>query len=166
MAMPGIALVMTLEGIVGNVTGASQLWEPQSIPIWLRAMKENIFYASRNIEDSFVLDIYSDLDDSVEEVQSAPTWVYGFLGKNLQAGAMIIQMWDAAAATPGTTSVGSNSSLYLPLAAATTPTVGGVVTVPYEYFATECQITATTAADWATGSTTNLVSGYVIRRDE
>ena len=166
MAMTGIQLVMTLEGIVGNALGVGLQPYAQSLPAWLRAMKEDILFMSRNIEDSFVLDINTDVDETEDTIQAAATYVLGFLAKSVDDAAQVVQLWDVATPTPGTTASGQHGTLQLPAGGATTPAVGGVVWFPYQYFGTTCLVSSTDHADYATGPGTNTVVVYSIRRDE
>jgi len=164
--MTGIQLVQTLEGIVGNALGSGLQPYAQSLPAWLRAMKENILFMARNIEDSFVLDIFTDLDDSEEVIQEAVTYLLGFLAKSVDTAAQVVQVWDVATPTPGTTLTGHQGTLQLPIGAAATPAVGGVVWFPYQYFGTTALISSTDHADYATGPGGSTVAAYSIRRDE
>ena len=166
MAMTGIQAIMTLEGITGNAIGSGQVPYPSAVPIWLRAMKENILFMARKIEDSFVLDINTDVDDSEDTIQAAATYLLGALARSYDADPNVVQFWDVATPTPGTTATGHQGAIYLPAGSTTAPAVGGVVWFPYEYFGTTCLVSSTTAADYATGPGTSEVLVYSIRRDE
>jgi hypothetical protein len=164
--MTGIQLVQVLEGIVGNALGSGQVPYPQSMPAWLRAMKEDVLFMARNIEDDFVLDIFADLDETEETVQAAATYVLGFMARSTDGAAQVVQLWDVAAPVPGTTPTGQHGTLQLPIGGAAAPAVGGVVWFPYQFFGTTCLISSTDHADYATGPDANSVRGYVVRRDE
>jgi hypothetical protein len=164
--MTGVQLVQILEGITGNALGSGLVNFPQAVPAWLRAMKEDVLFMARNIEDDFILDIFADLDDTEETVQAAQTFVLGFLARSVATVAEVVQMWNVAAPVPGTTATGHQGTVKLPIGAAAAPAVGGVVWFPYQEFATTCLISSTAESDYATGPGANEVRGYVVRRDE
>lgn len=164
--MTGIQVIQTLEGIVGNAVGAAQVHEPQALNVWLKAMKDNILYMAKMIEDDFVLDIFSDVDETEETIQAAATWLNGFLASSLDTAAQVVQLWDVATPTPGTTATGQHGTLQLPLGSSTTPASGGLVFYPYQYFGTTCLVSSTDHADYATGPGSDTVRVWSVRRDQ
>jgi len=168
MAMTGIQLVMTLEGIVGNTIGGAYLNYPQAIPCWLRAMKELILFHARNIEDSFILDIYADLDDTEDAISTgAAAYVLGILGKSVDTAATVIVAANDNTITPPGDALTTKSVIYMPAAAATTPTFGAVVHYPYQTFETEASIFGGKASDMATApGTAGELKAWLVRRDE
>lgn len=158
--------IQILEGVVGSLLGTGQINEPQALTGWLRAMKENINYMGKNIENAFVIDVLADPDDTEDTIQASDTWLLGFVARSMNTVAEMVEYWDVATPTPGTTATGTQASLYLPAAAATTPAVGGLVYFPFEFFDTTCLVSVCAVSDYATGSGTNLANVWSVRRDE
>jgi hypothetical protein len=167
MASTGIQLIQTLEGITGNAIGSSFMGYPQAIPAWLRAMKENVLFMARNIEDSFVLDIFEDLTPTEETIGSGPVYLLGGLGTSIDTAACEIIIANDASITPPGDAITTLVNLYLPIATATTPQFLGFVFFPYQLFATECAIFGAKAADGTTTpGTAGELKAWTVRRDE
>ena len=165
MAFQYNAVAQVLEGIVGS-SGSSKLGYPQAMTPWLRAMKECINFNGRFIEDDHVIDVFTDVDEVEQTIQGAATYLYGVMAKSTDDAAQVVQLWDVATPTPGTTQTGQHGTIQLALGAATTPVVGGVVWFPYEYFGTTCLISSTDHADYATAPATDTVTTWSVRRNQ
>ena len=165
MAFTAQAVQAVAEGLVGHFTN-NQLGEPQSLTYWLRGLKEVVGYNARMIEDDHTIDAFSDADQTEDTIQAADTWIYGMVAISTETSAMVVQLWDVATPTPGTTATGHHGSLRLAAAAATTPVAGGVLWYPYEFFDTTSLISSTAHSDYATGSGTNLTQAWTFRRTQ
>ena len=165
MAFQYNAVSQVLEGLVGSI-GSSKLGNPQALTLWLKAMKECVNFNGRFIEDDHVIDVTADTDESEDTIQAAATWQYGYFAKSTDDAAQVVQMWDVATPTPGTTQTGQHGTVQLALGAATTPVVGGVVWFPYEYFGTTCLVSSTDHANYATGPGADTVQVFSVRRNQ
>lgn len=159
------AIYPLIEGMLSTTT-RSKLGYPQAMTAWLRGAKELINFNARFIEDDHLLDVNTDTDETEDTIQGAETWVYGFMATSIDTAAQVVQMWDVATPTPGTTQTGQHGTLQLALGAATTPVIGGVLWAPYQYFGTTCLISSTDHSDYATGPGANTIVTYVLRRNQ
>lgn len=165
MAFKAPAVMAVAEGLVGSIP-KDQLGEPQSMTCWLRGLKEILFYNARMIEDDHTIDVFADPDETEDTIQAADTWIYGFMAYSTATVALVVQLWDVATPTPGTTATGQHGTLRLGAAAAGTPYAGGVLWAPYQFFDTTSLISSTAHSDYATGSGTNLTRAWTFRRTQ
>ena len=163
--MYGTGTIQILEGVVGSLMGSGQIPEAQAMTLWLRAMKEDINYMGKNIENAFVIDVSAAVTATESTIQADVTYMLGFCAASQNLVATVVGLWDVATPTPGTTATGQHGALQLPIGAATTPAVGGVVWFPYEYFGTTCLVSAVAHSNYATAAAAS-VNVWSVRRDE
>ena len=161
MAITGVQLVMTLEGVTSNVLTSGGILYPQAIPGWLRAMKENILFHARNIGETMVLSIHADLDDTEDTVGSGALNVLGFVGQSTETAAMALILIDDQSWTPGG-QITNYGMTYFKIGAATTPVQVGAVWFPYNTIPTELAVAGVASADLTTGAGTGLLKAWMV----
>jgi len=157
--------IQILEGVVGSLMGPGRVPEAQAMTNWLRAMKDNINYMGKNIENAFVIDVNAAVTATETTIQAAATYMLGYCAASQNLVATVVELWDVATPTPGTTATGQHGALQLPIGSATAVAVGGVVWFPYEYFGTTCLVSAVAHSDYATAAAAT-VNVWTVRRDE
>lgn len=167
--MKSNAMNQILEGVVGHLTN-NQLSYPQSLTFWLRAMKEAVNFNGRFIEDDHVLGVLAGADgttgNGTGNIKDTASWVYGMLATSIDAQANVALLVNDKSFNPATTALDYHGVLYLPTAAATTPTAAGLVWFPNEYMDTCIQVNATYHSDYGTTAVASTVNIWVPYRNQ
>jgi hypothetical protein len=154
-----------LEGVIGSLP-SGKLGNPQAMNVWLRAMKDNISFNSRFIENDHVLTAVAGIADASDAVKASESWLYGWFATSIDVQANVALTSNVSTFDPGTTALDYHGVIYLATAASTTPTIGGQIWFPFQYFDVGIYGDAVYHSNYDTTAVAATVNGYWVYRNQ